>query len=117
MVEYDDVTYCKLLSNIYVDGLLREVIMNLKVNENYIMSEYDDDVILVPVSNNVVDVNCIHLLNRTGAIIMNLIANKMDIDEIINIMSAHGNVDKRIIEKEVSQYINNLIKQGIVVKI
>ena len=89
--------------------------MKLKVNENYITSEYDDDVILVPVSSNVVDVNCIHLLNRTGAIIINLIEKETDIDEIISIMSMHARIDKKIVENEVNQYIDKLIEQGIVI--
>ncbi len=73
-------------------------------------SEY----VLVPVTNNIADMNSVYTLNETGAFIWELIDGKRDVEAIIKAMTEEYDIDFKSAEKDVFTFIDNMSKYLII---
>jgi hypothetical protein len=67
-------------------------------------SEY----VLVPVTNNIADMNSVYTLNESGAYIWELIDGNRNIEEIINILTEEYDIDHDTAEKDVVSFITDM---------
>lgn len=67
-------------------------------------SEY----VLVPVTNNIADMNSVYTLNETGAFIWELIDGKRNIEEIIGILREEYDVEPDLAEKDVLSLMEDM---------
>jgi methyltransferase-like protein len=67
-------------------------------------SEY----VLVPVANNIADMNSVYTLNETGAFIWELIDGKRNLVEIINAVTEEYDIESGSAEKDVFSFIDNM---------
>ncbi len=74
-------------------------------------SEY----VLVPVTNNIADMNSVYTLNETGAFIWEQIDGKKSIAEIIEAVISEYEISPEEAEKDMMEFIENLSKYLIVV--
>ena len=73
-------------------------------------SEY----VLVPIANNIADMNSVFTLNETGAFIWELIDGKRDVDEIISELTKEYEIDVTTAEADVMAFIEKMNKYLIV---
>jgi hypothetical protein len=73
-----------------------------------------NEYILVPITNNIADMNSVYTLNETGAFIWELIDGKRDIEEIIFALTTEYNIDKDSASKDVFTFIENMSKYLII---
>lgn len=73
-------------------------------------SEY----VLVPVTNNIADMNSVYTLNETGAFIWELIDGKRNVEEIINAVTEEYDIDKGSAGEDVFSFIDNMSKYLII---
>jgi methyltransferase-like protein len=73
-------------------------------------SEY----VLVPVTNNIADMNSVYTLNETGAFIWENIDGKKNVGEIIEALTEEYDIDEKVAEEDVFAFIENLKKYLIV---
>ncbi len=74
-------------------------------------SEY----VLVPVANNIADMNSVYTLNETGAFIWELIDGSRNVEEIINKLVEEYNIDKETATTDVFEFAENL-KDYLIIK-
>jgi coenzyme PQQ biosynthesis protein PqqD len=67
-------------------------------------SEY----VLVPLANNIADMNRVYTLNESGAFIWDLIDGKRTIAEIIEAMESEYDTTREKAEQDVLEFIRNL---------
>ena len=67
-------------------------------------SEY----VLVPVANNIADMNSVFTLNETGAFIWEHINGKNSVEEIINEVTREYEIDYRSASADVFSFIDNM---------
>lgn len=67
-------------------------------------SEY----VLVPVSNNIADMNSVFTLNETGAYIWELIDGKRTVADIIEALVSEYEISDNEAEKDVFEFVENL---------
>lgn len=67
-------------------------------------SEY----VLVPIANNIADMNSVYTLNGTGAFIWELIDGKKNVEEIINAVTVEYDIDHGSAWKDVFIFIENM---------
>jgi hypothetical protein len=67
-------------------------------------SEY----VLVPVTNNIADMNSVYTLNETGAFIWDQIDGKQTIGEIIEILISEYETDGETATKDVFDFVKNM---------
>jgi hypothetical protein len=67
-------------------------------------SEY----VLVPITNNIADMNSVFTLNETGAFIWELIDGKRDVEEIISELTNEYETDAATAEADVMDFIEKM---------
>jgi hypothetical protein len=75
---------------------------------NIVTRKTGSEYVLVPVANNIADMNSVYTLNEPGAFIWELINGKRNIEEIINALSEEYDVDHDSAEKDVFSFINDM---------
>jgi methyltransferase-like protein len=73
-----------------------------------------NEYVLVPVANNIADMNSVYTLNETGAFIWEQIDGIKSIEEIIDTLIKEYETDNKTATEDVFTFINNLDKYLIV---
>jgi methyltransferase-like protein len=67
-----------------------------------------NEYVLVPVANNIADMNSVFILNETGAFIWEQIDGKRTVEEIIAVITEEFEVDYETASKDVFDFITNM---------
>jgi len=73
-----------------------------------------NEYVLVPITNNIADMNSVYTLNETGAFIWEQINGKRNVEEIISVLIAEYDIDKQNAESDVFNFIENMSKYLII---
>ena len=73
-----------------------------------------NEYVLVPVTNNIADMNSVYTLNETGAFIWEQIDGKRNVEEIIFALTENYDIVKINAECDVFTFIENLSKYLII---
>jgi Coenzyme PQQ synthesis protein D (PqqD) len=73
-----------------------------------------NEYVLVPITNNIADMNSVYTLNETGAFIWEQIDGKRSIGEIITAVTAEYDIDFRNAEADVFSFVENMSKYLII---
>ena len=69
-----------------------------------------DEYILVPIRQQVADLNCIYTLNEIGALIWELIDGKSNIKQILKNITASYDVEEEAAKDDLISFISQLLK-------
>ncbi|HBC77690.1 MAG TPA: PqqD family protein [Bacteroidales bacterium] len=75
---------------------------------NIVTRKTGSEYVLVPVANNIADMNSVYTLNESGAFIWELIDGKRNAQEIINKLMEEYDIDRDSAEKDVLSFINDM---------
>jgi hypothetical protein len=73
-----------------------------------------NEYVLVPITNNIADMNSVYTLNETGAFIWEQIDGKRNVEEIINELTIEYDIDKQNAESDVFTFIEAMSKYLVV---
>jgi methyltransferase-like protein len=73
-----------------------------------------NEYVLVPITNNIADMNSVYTLNETGAYIWELIDGVKNIEEIITALTEEYDVDKQNAQADVFTFIDTMSKYLII---
>ena len=73
-----------------------------------------NEYVLVPITNNIADMNSVYTLNETGAFIWEHIDGKRTVEEIITELMNEYEIDKQNAESDVITFIRNMRKYLII---
>jgi hypothetical protein len=73
-----------------------------------------NEYVLVPITNNIADMNSVYTLNETGAFIWEQIDGKRNVEEIISALMEAYDIDIKNAEKDVFSFIENMSKYLII---
>ena len=73
-----------------------------------------NEYVLVPITNNIADMNSVYTLNETGAFLWEHIDGKKTVEEIINALISEYDIDKQNAESDVLAFIDNMSKYLII---
>jgi Coenzyme PQQ synthesis protein D (PqqD) len=73
-----------------------------------------NEYVLVPITNNIADMNSVYTLNETGAFIWEQIDGKRSIEEIIIALTAAYDIDHQNAEADVLSFVKNMSKYLII---
>jgi len=86
--------------------------MNLKSvplhSPDIVTRKTGNEYVLVPVANNIADMNSVYTLNETGAFIWDLIDGKRNIEEIISLLTEEYDINEQSASEDVISLINNM---------
>lgn len=67
-----------------------------------------NEYVLVPVTNNIADMNSVYTLNETGAFIWELIDGKKSVEELIEAVVSQYNIEVKTATEDVSSFIEKM---------
>lgn len=73
-----------------------------------------NEYVLVPIANNIADMNSVYTLNETGAFIWEQINGKRNVQEIIALLTEEYDIDNENASKDVFEFIDNMSKYLII---
>jgi methyltransferase-like protein len=73
-----------------------------------------NEYVLVPITNNIADMNSVYTLNETGAFIWEQIDGKRSVEEVINALTAEYDIDFKNAEADVFSFVENMSKYLII---
>jgi hypothetical protein len=73
-----------------------------------------NEYVLVPVANNIADMDSVYTLNETGAFIWEQIDGKRSVAEIIELLIQEYEIDNDSASKDVFEFITNMKKYLII---
>jgi len=73
-----------------------------------------DEYVLVPITNNIADMNSVYTLNETGAFIWEQINGERSVGEIIDALTSEYDIESENAGKDVFTFIENLSKYLII---
>ena len=73
-----------------------------------------NEYVLVPITNNIADMNSVYTLNETGAFIWEQIDGKRNVEEIIVALTTVYDINKQNAESDVYSFIENMSKYLII---
>jgi hypothetical protein len=73
-----------------------------------------NEYVLVPITNNIADMNSVYTLNETGAFIWEQIDGNRSIEEIIAALTAEYDIDNKNAEEDVLSFVENMSKYLII---
>ena len=75
---------------------------------NIVTRKTGNEYVLVPVANNIADMNSVYTLNETGAFIWELIDGRKSIEEIIKSLTEEYDIGYESASEDVLSFINNM---------
>lgn len=85
-------------------------------DQSMVSRKIEDETILVPIRNNVGDLDNIYVLNEVGARIWELIDGKSEIEEIHDTICVEYEITPEEAEKDVREFLENLESVGAIKK-
>jgi hypothetical protein len=86
----------------------------LSQSDSVVTRKTGNEYVLVPITNNIADMNSVYTLNETGAFIWEQIDGKRSVEDIIIELVNEYDIDKRNAESDVFTFIENMSKYLIV---
>jgi len=81
---------------------------------NIVTRKTGNEYILVPVANNIADMNSVYTLNESGAFIWELIDGKRNTGEIISALTLEYDIDDASAARDVFSFLENMSKYLII---
>lgn len=81
---------------------------------NIVTRKTGSEYVLVPVANNIADMNSVYTLNESGAFIWELIDGKRNIGEIINSLTLEYDIDNAAAAKDIFSFLEDMSKYLII---
>jgi len=79
-----------------------------KRNENFVFRRIENETILVPIKDNVGDMNCIYNLNEVGAFIWQNIKCKHSVTDLKKMIRSEFKVTESQAEADLDEFVNDL---------
>ena len=79
-----------------------------KRNDNFVFRQIENETILVPIKDNVGDMNCIYNLNEVGAFIWQNIQCKNSVSDIKNMIFSEFDITESQAETDLDEFVKDL---------
>jgi hypothetical protein len=86
----------------------------LSHSKSIVTTKTGDEYVLVPIANNIADMNSMYTLNETGAYIWEHIDGRNCVEDIINALTKEYEVDYDTASTDVFSFIDNMQKYLII---
>ena len=81
-------------------------------NPDYIFRKVVDEYILVPIHQNVADMECIYTLNPVGAFIWQQLETPFSMDELQAVMRDAYDADPEVVEADLVDFLEEMVSIG-----
>lgn len=84
----------------------------MKIKDNFLLKEIAGNYMVVPVGNELVDMNCMITLNESGAFLWKSLSEETTREEVLEAMLKEYDVDKETALSDIDEFIEGLRNMG-----
>ena len=84
----------------------------MKIKNNFLLKEIAGNYVVVPVGDELIDLNCMITLNESGAFLWNKLSEDITKEELVSGLLAEYDVDKNIAVSDIDEFLENIRKIG-----
>lgn len=84
----------------------------MKINNNFILKEIAGSFMVIPVGNELIDLNAMITLNESGAFLWNLLLEDKTEYELVTAMLKEYDIDINTATSDIREFVDNLRKIG-----
>ena len=85
----------------------------MKLKENTILKEINNEFIIIPLSDDNMDYDVILKTNKVGATIYKMLENEIEYENLISALYEKFDVDLEELKKDVNEFIESLREKGL----
>jgi len=85
-----------------------------KKSIDFVEKQIGNETVLVPISDNIADMNKVFTLNEVGTFIYNKINNKNSVNDILSTLTEEYEVDTAVAHNDIEQFINHALSKGVI---
>ncbi len=83
-------------------------------SDRFVEKSIGNEKVLVPLTDNVADMNHVLTLNEVGAFLFNQIDGEKSVEEILILLLIEYEVAREVAQKDIEQFIANTVSKGII---
>ncbi len=83
-------------------------------NQNFVEKDIGEEKVLVPLSDNVADMNQVFTMNSVGSFIYDHINGDNTLQQIYKLILDEFDVSEEVVQKDLEQFIKNTVEKGII---
>ena len=84
----------------------------MKIKDNFLLKEIAGNYVVVPVGDELVDLNCMITLNESGAFLWNNLKNDITEEALLSALLSEYDADKEIAAADIKEFLSNVRKIG-----
>ncbi|WP_282039837.1 PqqD family protein [Saccharicrinis aurantiacus] len=85
-----------------------------KKSIDFVEKQIGNETVLVPISDNIADMNKVFTLNEVGTFIYSKINNKNSVSDILSALTEEYEVNAMIAQNDMEQFISHAISKGVI---
>lgn len=85
----------------------------MKINNNFVLKEIDNEYVLIPLGQEVMNVKGMLKINEVGATIFNCLKQGLTVDETIEKLTNEYAADSDVIKNDALEFVALLTKYGV----
>ncbi|MCW3785913.1 PqqD family protein [Plebeiibacterium sediminum] len=82
-------------------------------SERFVEKSIGNEKVLVPLTDNVADMNHVLTLNEVGTFLYDQVNGEKSVSDILSLLLEEYDVSNEIAKKDIEQFINNTVSKGI----
>ena len=82
-------------------------------SEHFVEKNIGEENVLVPLSNNVADMNHVFTLNDVGTFIFDQVDGKKSVADIYQLMMDEYEVSTEVVKRDITQFITDSVNRGV----
>ena len=84
----------------------------MKIKDNFLLKEIAGNYVVVPVGNELIDLNCMITLNESGAFLWEKLSGDISLDDLLGEMLKEYDVDKETALADIGEFLDSIRKIG-----
>ena len=84
----------------------------MKIKSNFLLKEISGNYIVVPVGDELIDLNCMITLNESGAFLWEKLSENTTKEKLLEEMLKEYDVDKETASADIEEFLGNIRKIG-----
>ena len=88
----------------------------MRINKEYVLREIAGDYIIIPVGATALEFNGLITVNEVGVTLWNMLQEEVTMEDLVQGVLAEYDVQEEVAREDIQEFLNELVKGGILTK-
>lgn len=88
----------------------------MKINKEYVLREIAGDYIIIPIGSTALEFNGLITVNEVGVTLWKMLQEEVTLDDLVQGVLAEYDVSEEVAREDIQEFLDELVKGGILTK-